>query len=341
MQAIFIPAFINDVEEIVPTILPLPHRHPEEYLVRVTHCSPQHADILHANGKHQNTHPQRGHVHPPFILGYNFSGVIEEAEKEDLPFKKGDRVFGSKIGAFADYVAVRHHNIRKIPEGVSSEHACALSGQLVSYAAVKMVAGVKRGDVVLVSGASGGVGSGCCAVAKALGARVIALTESKEKVERMRKELEVDEVVLMKDGWVREVQKLTEARGVDFVFDNTGMVNDAVRCLVHEGKIIILGFASRAGVMEEVKTNRLLLKSASLIGFRFGEYSRHNPERLKEINEGFEKMLCEGKLKPPLHGTYLGFESMKQAFIDLHERRVLGKIVVDVQQDKLPLRPKL
>lgn len=340
MQGIFVPEFIDDVNQITPTILPIPHRHPEEYLVRVTHCSPQHADILHANGKHQNTHPKRGHVHPPFILGYNFAGVIEETERDDLPFKRGDRVFGAKIGAFADYVAVKGQSMRKIPEGITSEIACALSGQLVSYAAVKTLAGVKSGDIVLVSGASGGVGSGCCIVAKALGATVIALTESEEKVELMRTELGVDSVVLMKEDWTQRVHKLTDGKGVNVVFDNTGMVNEAIKCLAYGGKIIILGFAGRAGVMEDVKPNRLLLKSASLIGFRFGEHSRRNAQQFEELNEEFEKLITDGKMKVPLYGNYKGFGDMKRALIDLHQRKVLGKIVVNVEE-KPTLRAKL
>jgi NADPH2:quinone reductase len=173
MQAILIPSFVSNPSTLTPTEVPLPQPSPDEYLVCITHCSPQHADILHAKGTHQNVNAKKGNVHPPFILGYDFAGIIEQAP-QNSKLRKGDRVFGASIGAFAEYVAVQASRIRKIPDGVSSKVACAISGQAVSYAAVVHVARVKRDETVLVSGASGGLGSACCMVAKALGARVIA-----------------------------------------------------------------------------------------------------------------------------------------------------------------------
>ena len=73
---------------------------------------------------------------------------------------------------------------------------------------------------------------------------------------------------------------------VDVVLDNTGMVNDAIRCLAYMSRIVILGFAARKGVMESVKMNKLLLKSATVVGYRFGESGRRKPDELARIWEG-------------------------------------------------------
>ncbi|KAK3210189.1 hypothetical protein GRF29_44g1981500 [Pseudopithomyces chartarum] len=335
MKAILIPEYMSDPSTLQPTEVPIPSPQPDRpILVRITHCSPQHADILHAQGKHQNNNPKRGWCHPPFILGYDFAGVVEST----LPsasiesFKKGDKVFGAAIGAFAEYIVVKPESIRTVPTGLSSEIACAMSGQAVSYAAVVNVAKVQHGDTVLVSGASGGLGSVCCMVAKAMGAKVIALAGDEHKAERMRRDMDVDSVVVMDNdkAWVDRVNELTEGRGVDVAMDNIGIVNDVIRCLAYMGRIVVLGFAARNGVMESVKVNRLLLKSATIHGYRFGESGRRSPQTLEEIWESYLDLLKSGKLKPVLYGNYEGLEEMGRALGDLASRNVYGKIVVRV-----------
>jgi NADPH2:quinone reductase len=333
MQSILIPSFVSDPSTLTPIEVPLPQPSSDEYLVRITHCSPQHADILHAKGTHQNVNAKKGNVHPPFILGYDFAGIVEQAP-ENGNLRKGDRVFGASIGAFAEYVAVKASRIRKIPEGVSSKVACAISGQAVSYAAVVHVAKVRRGETVLVSGASGGLGSACCMVAKALGARVVALAGDERKAADMRRDMDVDRVVVITESgsWMEEVMEFTGGKGVDAVLDNTGMVNQAIRCAAYGGTIVILGFAARHGVMEKVKMNRLLLKGITLVGYRFGESGRRFPKELEDIWDGYLRMLVGGKLQPLLYGQYNGLESVGRALKDLAERKVYGKIVVSVNR---------
>ncbi|GAB7325949.1 hypothetical protein MBLNU13_g09998t2 [Cladosporium sp. NU13] len=331
MQAILVKSFVSDPSTLKPTQVPIPQPNANEYLVRVTHCGPQHADILHAQGTHQNVHAKKGIVHPPFVPGYDFAGIIEQAP-QNAKLQKGDRVFGAGIGASAEYVVAKTNHVRKIPNGVSSRVACAVSGQAVSYAAVVHVAKVKHGETVLVSGASGGLGSACCMVAKALGARVIALAGDERKAADMRRDMDVDRVVVAteEDAWTKQVLEFTEGKGVDAVLDNTGMVNQAIRAVTYGGTIVILGFAARHGVMEEVKMNRLLLKGITLVGYRFGESGRRFPNDLEKIWDGYLRMVTEGTLRPLLYGQYEGLESIGRALKDLAERKVYGKIVVSV-----------
>jgi NADPH2:quinone reductase len=331
MRAILIRSFVPDPFTLTPTTVPIPQPEQDEYLVQITHCSPQHADILHAQGKHQNTNAKKGHVHPPFILGYDFAGTIVQAYASSTIFKEGDRVFGAKIGSFAEYIAVPSSAIRKVPDALSSETACAMNGQAVSYASVVHVAKAQKGETVLVSGASGGLGSACCMVAKSLGARVIALAGDEAKATNMRRDMDVDLVVVNEGNWIQKVMDFTDGRGVDAVLDNTGMVNDAIRCCAFAAVIVILGFAARHGVMEEVKMNKLLLKGVTVIGYRFGESGRQFPEKHEDIMAGYLEMLESGKLKPLLYGKYDGLESMGRALGDLAARKVYGKIVVSVR----------
>ncbi|KAI7236185.1 hypothetical protein KC330_g3846 [Hortaea werneckii] len=335
MKSILISSYARDPSLLSPTDVPTPSPASDEYLVRVTHCSPQHADILHAQGKHQNNNPKRGWCFPPFTLGYDFAGIVQsvpgqQGAKEDL--RKGDRVFGQSIGAFAEYVCPKAGFIRKVPDELSNETACAMAGQAVSYAAVAHVAKVQVGETVMVSGASGGLGSVCCMVAKALGAKVIALAGDEEKARHMREDMDVDLVVVQKGNWISEVQSFTGSQGVDVMLDNTGMVNDALRCMAYFGRVVILGFAARKGLMEDVKMNKLLLKSITVAGYRFGESGRRYPEELQRIWHGYLSMMKSGQLKPLLYGKYEGLTDVGRALKDLAERKVYGKIVIKVAE---------
>ncbi|KAK0363918.1 hypothetical protein LTR91_014057 [Friedmanniomyces endolithicus] len=343
MKAIHIPTYTPDPSTLQPSNIPTPTPQADEFLIRITHCSPQHADILHAQGKHQNNNAKKGWCFPPFTLGYDFAGVVHSlptsgAEGVAGGLRKGDRVLGAAIGAFAEYICVKRSAIRKVPAGLSNETACAMVGQAVSYASVVRIAKVQPGETVMVSGASGGLGGVCCMVAKACRARVVALVGDEGKAAQMRGSLGVDAVVVMRGGgggeWMGEVMEFTGGKGVDVVLDNTGMVDDALRCLAYFGRIVILGFAARKGVMEEVKMNKLLLKSATVVGYRFGESGRRFPHELEEIWEGYLGMMQEGRLKPLLYGRYDGLEDVGRALGDLAARKVYGKIVVRVADEE-------
>lgn len=342
MRAINIPAFVEDPSTLRPSDVPIPTPKADEYLIRVTHCSPQHADILHAQGRHQNNNRKKGWCFPPFVLGIDFAGIVHRVPSSSSSstsdklnrstFRKGDRVFGAAIGAFAEYVCIPEGRLQGIPAGLSAETACAMSGQAVSYAAVVHAAQVRRGETVMVSGASGGLGSVCCMVAKAVGATVVALSGDEEKARMMRMRMDVDAVVVQdaEGRWIDEVLGFTNGRGVDVVLDNIGMVDDSIRTLAYFGRIVILGFAARKGVMEEVKMNKLLLKSVTVIGYRFGESGRRNPDEQVKIWAGYLEMMQRGQLKPLLYGRYEGLEDVGRALADLEARKVAGKVVVRV-----------
>lgn len=331
MKALHIREFVTEPSDLLVSEIPTPDPQKDEYLVRITHCSPQHADILHAKGKHQNN-SKRGWCHPPFVLGFDFGGIVQSAPSSGsgTKLRRGDRVFGAAIGAFAEYICVSEAAIRKVPENLSLATAVAMSGQAVSYASVVHIANVRPGETVLVSGASGGLGSMCCMSAKAVGARVVALAGDVEKAKLMRRDMDVDLVVVLEEGWKEKVMEFTEGQGADVFLDNTGMVNDAIRVLAYFGRIVVLGFAARGGVMEDVKMNKLLLKSITVSGYRFGESGRRFPRQLEEIWAGYLEMLSSGRLKPILYGKYEGLEDVGRALQDLEDRKVYGKVVVKV-----------
>lgn len=269
MRAIHIPSFMvpsASYSTLQPTSLPRLIPQANELLIRITHTSPQQVDLLYARGRHQNNNAKRGHVHPPFVLGLDFAGIVFSSPIGS-DFRPGDRVMGSQLGAFAEYICATPAQVKRVPSGLSNADAAALVGGAVSYGAVVEVAKVRKGETVLVSGAPGGLGVVACQVAKAVGAKVVALVSSRDRVESLNRVLDVELVVSADTAWSGEVMKWTQGKGINAVIDNAGVVEESLRCLAYNGRIVLVGFAGRGGVMESIAMNKILLIGAHVIGY--------------------------------------------------------------------------
>lgn len=159
--------------------------------------------------------------------------------------------------------------VRRVPEQWTNAEACAVGASgAVSYGALLDVATLKRGETVLVLGASGGLGVMAVQIAKAVGARVIAVVGDEEKASMVR-DIGADAVVNYHDEkWEERVKELTERHeGVDVVYDGIGAVEKGVKCLKYRGRLVIVGFAARNEDVENVRANRILLKSVAVLGY--------------------------------------------------------------------------
>jgi NADPH:quinone reductase-like Zn-dependent oxidoreductase len=238
---------------------------PEDLHIKITHAAVTHVDLLYAQGLHQNN---RRHVQPPFILGTEFSGIVTAAPPASS-FRPGTRVFGGGLGSFAEEICVDEASVRQVPEQWTNAEACAVGASgAVSYGALVGVMQVKKGETVLVLGASGGLGVMAIQITKALGARVIAVVGDAEKGE-MVKRIGADAVIdYHNERWEDKVKNLTPGKqGVEVVYDAIGAVESGLRCLSYGGRLVIIGFAARGGKMENIRANRILLKSAMVHGY--------------------------------------------------------------------------
>src|ERR1700752_4364220 len=143
----------------------------------------------------------------PVVIGLDMAGEIAEVGAGVTGWKAGDRVLVNPVnrkkglmgemldGGMAEYCLVAADQLVAMPAGVRFEDAAALP---VAYGTAHRMLithkTVKKGDKVLVLGASGGVGTGCVILAKLLGAEVIACASSEDKMARLR-ELGADETV--------------------------------------------------------------------------------------------------------------------------------------------------
>src|SRR6185437_13500671 len=134
----------------------------------------------------------------PFILGWDVAGTVEQAGSLVSRLKPGDKVFaktdGMRNGAYAQYIAVRAHEVAFAPKNISLEEAAGipLAGQ-TAWVGLFEKGNLQEGQSVLIHAGSGGVGSFAIQLAKAAGAYVLTTT-SKANI-NMVKSLGADEVI--------------------------------------------------------------------------------------------------------------------------------------------------
>jgi NADPH2:quinone reductase len=278
-------------------------------------------DLLLLRGEYQLR------LDPPFIPGMEVAGVVSAAPFES-EFRVGQRVTAlTMLGGWADRVVAQPANLRPTPDDLDDAEAVALLGNYQTmYFALARRGALRPGETVLVLGSAGGVGTAAIQIAKALGARVIALVHRTHAVEFVES-LGADVVLPLTDGWLDAVKDHTGGRGVDLVVDPIGgeAFDDAVRALAVEGRLLVIGFA--AGGIPTVKVNRLLLRNVSVIGVGYGEYINRTPGSQGVFEYGVGELVKAG-LRPP---APIRFPLSKgaDALQSLADGGVLGKVVLE------------
>jgi NADPH2:quinone reductase len=266
---------------------------------------------------------------PPFTPGAECAGVVREVS-EGSGLAVGDRVAAFPVlGAFAEQVAVPEPLVLPLPDRISFAAGAALPmNYLTVHFALTRRAGLERGEVVLVHGAAGGIGTAAVQLARAMDARVVAVVSSDEKA-AVARAAGAHHVVPV-DGFLDAVRELTQGRGVDVVVDPVGgdRFTDSLRALAPEGRLLVIGFTG--GSIPEVKVNRLLLNNVSVVGVGWGAFWQKRPEFVRAQWEALLPLLGQGLLEPPI-GSRHALEDVTAALTELDERRATGKVTIRVR----------
>jgi NADPH2:quinone reductase len=295
----------------------------EGVLVEVHAAGVSFPELLQSRGMYQLKPPL------PFIPGSEVGGVVISAP-EHAGVRAGERVAAfCALGGFAETAVAPEFFVFALPDELDfAQGAALILNYHTAYFSLLMRGRLSAGETVLIHGAAGGVGTASIQVARAAGARTIALvsTEAKGEVARAAG---ADEVVLVGDGWKDEVKELSGG-GVDVVLDPVGgdRFTDSLRSLREDGRLVVVGFTG--GSIPEVKVNRLLLGNTEVVGAGWGAYAMAKPEVTRRIGAALSKMIGEGFIRPII-GERFPLERAGDALKTLDERRATGKIVLDVR----------
>ena len=278
-------------------------------------------DLLLISGQYQLR------VDPPFVPGTEVAGVVRAAPPGS-GFGPGDRVFGPvMLGGYAEQAAIPMGSVLRTPQELDDGQAVSLLVNYVTmYFALQRRAALQPGETVLVLGSAGGVGSAAIQVAKAMGARVLAVLHRPEARDFVTG-LGADAVIPMTPEWSKAVREETGGHGADVVVDPVGgePFDEAVRTLATEGRLLVLGFA--AGSIPSVKVNRLLLRNAGVLGVGWREFVVAQPEAAAEYTAGVGRLVTDG-LRPPAPQRY-PLDEGRAALESLASGGVYGKVVLE------------
>ena len=291
--------------------------------IRVRAAGVNFADSLMLKGRYQEKPPL------PFTPGLEVAGEIEAVGAGVRGLGVGQRVLAVvSHGGFAEKVVARAEDVVPVPEGVDPVTAAGFAiAYGTAHGALRWRAGLHAGETLLVHGAGGGVGLTAVECGKAIGAQVIATARGEEKL-AVAREHGADHVLDSEDPHLREqIREITGGAGVDVAYDPVGgaMFDLSLRSIAWEGRIVVIGFAS--GEVPQIPANILLVKNAAVLGFYWGSYRKHDPERLRD---GFAELfdwLQAGRIRPHV-STTLPLEATAEAIRLLAERRSVGKVVV-------------
>jgi NADPH2:quinone reductase len=297
---------------------------PGEGVVVEVHCAGvSFPELLQTRGEYQMKPPL------PFVPGSEVAGIVRSAPA-GAQVKEGDRVAAfCALGGFAETaVAPEFFTFPLSPELDFGQGAGLVLNYHTAYFSLALRGRLKEGETVLVHGAAGGVGTAALQVARALGARTIALVSTDAK-RRVAEEAGAGDTVMVSDSWKDEVVELSGG-GVDVVLDPVGgdRFTDSLRSLRENGRLVVVGFTG--GSIPEVKVNRLLLRNTEVVGAGWGAFVMGKPELNREIGSAVGRMVDEGFIRPVV-GERFALGDAADALKTLDERRATGKVVLDVR----------
>lgn len=308
-------------EQLVPEKLSLPEPGPSEARVRLEACGVNFIDVYQRSGRYPGP--------LPYTPGMEGAGVVDAVGDEVKEVAVGDRVAWASVkGSYAEAAIVPAARLVRIPEGIDARAAAAamLQGMTAHYLAHSTYP-IRRGDVVLIHAAAGGVGLLLVQMAKRLGATVFGTVSTDEKAELAR-EAGADEVILYTQTSFREeVWKLTGGKGAHVVYDSVGKTtfDESLGSLRPLGMMVLFGGSSGPvppfDPMELNKRGSLFLTRPTL-----HDYIADRATLLDRAGDVLG-WVADGSLRLRIERTY-PLEDAADAHRDLEGRKTTGKLLL-------------
>lgn len=301
----------------------------------------------------------------PFIPGLEFAGVIEEvgpppamegAADVGADLRSGDPVFGvTRFGAYATAINAPRHLLAPVPAGWDAAQAAAFPVQgLTAWYGLVELARVRRGELVLLQSAAGGVGLGALAILDFIGARAVATVghEDKRRFLIDHRGLPPD-LVIVRDrrrfgAQLGSALAAARADGFDVVFDALSgpFLEPAFSRLLPRGRLVVYGAADFMPATGGLADPRLLVRylrrpridplslmsqNRSVMGFNLIWLWDH-AARLPEAYSVLHSMCAQ----PPLVSRRFSFDEVPAALRFLKSGRSLGKVVIEIRGQGFP-----
>src|SRR6202161_4155942 len=308
--------------------LPKPEPKPNEILIRVRASTLNRADTLVAAGIQHGRVARVGAG-----IGLECSGEIEAVGSEVKDFKPGDRVMASAPGGFAEYAVTDAGRVNRIPGNNMTfpQAACFPVALQTMHNAVVTAGRLKRGESLLIQGASTGVGLMGMQIGKVMGAATVMGTSTNAQRRARLKEYGCDVAIdTTKADWPEDVKKATGGKGVDLIVDmiSAPVANGNLEATKILGRIVNVG--RLGGMKGEFDFDKHALKRIDYIGVTF---RTRTPEEVREVVKAMRADLWPaveaGTLTPPIYKTFK-LADIVEALAVMTANQHFGKIVISV-----------
>ncbi len=317
-------------EELEVVDAPLPAARRGEVRVRVLASSVQYTDVL----IRRHLYPQTSLRRPPFVLGYDVVGEIDQLGDGVRGFQLGDRVADmTVIGSNVTYRTLRADRVARVPAGVdAAEAATLILSWMTAYQLLHRAAGVQRGQRVLVQGAAGAVGQALLVLGRMAGLELWGTARGAHLA--LIRELGAAPIDYQREDFTRVVPG-----GFDVVFD--GIAEDGYRrsfaALKRGGLLCAYGYS--AGVQAKRHMATMLMWIARLYFWRWlrgGKRGRfysinvmraQHPEWFREDLEWLLGLLVSGAIQPRV-AERISFNQVSDAHRRLEAGGLEGKLVL-------------
>jgi NADPH:quinone reductase-like Zn-dependent oxidoreductase len=322
VRAVRVHAFGSPADVVVENV-PAPKPGPGEVVIDVHASGLNFPDLLVVSGRYQVRPPL------PFSPGKEVAGVVVEAAPDVASPRPGQRVMAQlEYGGYRERVSVPAELCVPVPDGMS----CAEAGgfglvHLTAHAALVRRARLRAGEIVLVTGAGGGVGGAVVGLAKALGATVIAVARD-ERRRAASLGQGADHALVADPATLRDqVRELTGGHGADVVVESVGgdLFAACLRCVAWEGRLVVVGFAG--GDIPSVKAGYLLVKNIGLLGLQASDYRDREPAYLRAVLAELLALHGEGALRASVEAVF-PLEKAAEALAGLERGGLTGRLIL-------------
>jgi NADPH2:quinone reductase len=264
----------------------------------------------------------------PVIPGGEGAGTITALGEGVDEFRIGDRVLYGANGAYADEIAAPADRVVKLPASIATDLAATLvtKGTTAQYLLFETWP-IKPGDKMLVHAAAGGTGSLLVQWGTALGATVIALAGSDDKVARAKAHGAAHAFNSRADNWVAKVREATGGVGVDVVYDGVGKATfeQSLDCLRPRGLMVSFGNAS--GAVTGVNLSMLQSRGSLYVTRPTGAaYVGKKDDFRRSVAAVFDA-LRSGKIQPTIEQRFR-LDQVQDAHRALEARETVGATVL-------------
>ncbi|MCL6417363.1 NADPH:quinone oxidoreductase family protein [Aestuariirhabdus sp. Z084] len=322
MKAIVCEQFAP-LEELQYKEMPAPKARKGQVVIDVAAAGVNYPDGLLVQGLYQMKPPC------PFVPGTEISGVVSEVGEGVSNAKVGDRVVGiTMLGGYAEKAALQANTIMPLPDSIPFEEAAGLiTAHATAHHALKQRANLQPGETLVVTGAAGGTGLAAVQIGKAMGAKVIAVCSSAEKL-AVAEANGADILINYSEQDLKtELKKVTGGQGVDVAYDVVGGDTfDALsRCMGWNGRLLVIGFAS--GRIPELPVNLTLVKGYAVLGVFWGTFTMKQPKDFVANMMELMQWYLQGKVKVVVDEQF-SLQNAVGAIQKVMNRQVMGKVIL-------------